>query len=145
MFKQLFFLNVLVVASLTACAQVDTGLISGTVHDPAGAVIPSAEVTITDQSTNVKTVVHPNQEGDYASPPLKVGTYTVMVEATGFESQIKREVPLQVQERRRLDFTMSVGQVSQRVTITDQSPAIQTEQSSLGQVISSTTITALPP
>jgi hypothetical protein len=144
MLKRLFLLNVLAATSLTVYAQVDTGLISGTVHDPAGAVIPSADITITDQSTNVKTVVHTNQEGDYTSPPLKVGTYTVMVETPGFGAQIQRGVTLQVQERRRLDFAMSVGQVSQRVTITDQSPPIQTEQSSLGQVISSTTITALP-
>lgn len=142
MLKRLLFLCLLVPVSMSA--QVDTSSIVGALHDPTGAVISSANITITDQDTNTSTVVHANSEGNFTSPPLRVGTYAVMVEAAGFQSQTRTGITLQVQDRRRVDFTMTVGQVSQNVTVTDQAAVIETDKSSLGQVISSGTMTDLP-
>lgn len=127
-----------------ASAQVDTSLIVGALHDSTGAIVTSATVTITDQATNTATVVHADSNGSYTSPPLRVGMYAVAVEATGFESQTRTAIALQVQDRRRVDFVLTVGQVSQNVTVTDEAPAIQTDKSSLGQVISAKTMTDLP-
>lgn len=142
MLKKLFLICFIITGTLSA--QVDTSAIVGTLHDSSGAAIPSAGITITERDTNISTVVHTNAQGDYTSPPLRVGTYSVTVEAPGFQSQTISGITLQVQDRRRVDFTMAVGQVSEHVTVTDASPAIQTETSSLGQVLTSSTITALP-
>ena len=142
MLKKLLSLCFLITGSMSA--QVDTSAIVGTLHDSSGAVIASANITITEQETNISTVVHANAEGDYTSPPLRVGTYSVTVEAEGFQSQTRTGITLQVQDRRRVDFTMALGKVSEHVTVTDEAPSIQTETSSLGQVISSATITSLP-
>ena len=142
MLKRLSLLCLLLPLSLSA--QVDTSAIVGTLHDPSGAALSAATVTITAQSTAISTVVHPAADGSYTSPPLQVGTYDVRVEAQGFQSQTRTGITLQVQDRRRVDFTMLVGQVTQNVTVTDQAAAIETDKSSLGQVISSQTMTELP-
>jgi len=113
-------------------------------HDQAGAVIPSGRVTITDQSTGVSTFVAADEEGDFSSPPLRPGTYAVAAEAPGFQSQTRTDIGLQVQDRLSIDFKMLPGQVSQTVIVKDETPALQTETSSLGQVVSSETMTALP-
>ena len=144
MIKRILFLSLTFMMPVAMSAQVDSSTIVGTLHDPGGAVISSADVMITERDTNSKTVVRTNSNGDYTSPPLKVGTYSVAVEAPGFQSQTRTGITLQVQDRRRVDFSLSVGQVSQNVTVTDESPTIQTDKSSLGQVITSQTMTALP-
>jgi len=128
----------------TLGAQVDTGAIVGTLHDASGAVVPAATVTVVENSTNTISVVHSDGQGDYVAPALHIGVYTVSVEAPGFRSQSRTGINLQVQDRRRIDFTLAVGQATANVTVTDQAPAIQTETSALGQVIGSETITDIP-
>jgi len=125
-------------------AQVDTAIITGTVHDQTGAAISSAKVTITNQSTQISTAVNVDQLGDFTSPPLQVGTYSVSATAPGFQSQTRTDIVLQVQDRFNVDIKMVVGQVSQSVTVKDETPALQTETSALGQVITSKTMTDMP-
>ncbi|MGI9073170.1 MAG: carboxypeptidase regulatory-like domain-containing protein [Bryobacteraceae bacterium] len=130
--------------ALPLLAQVDTGTIVGTLHDPSGAAVPSATVTIVQKSTNTSTVVHSDEKGDYTSPPLHVGVYLVTAEAPGFKAVTRDNLTLQVQDRLRIDFDMQVGQISERVLVSSEAPPIQTETSSLGQVLSSRVITELP-
>jgi hypothetical protein len=125
-------------------AQVDTAVITGTVSDQTGAVISSAKVTITNQFTQISTVVNVNEGGGFTSPPLQVGTYSVSATASGFQSQTRTGIVLQVQDRFNVDIKMTVGQVSQNVTVIDETPALQTETSALGQVITSQTMTDMP-
>jgi hypothetical protein len=125
-------------------AQVDTGTLVGTVRDSTNATIPSASVTATEVNTNAKTRMQTDLDGNYASPPLKVGTYAVVAEVKGFMSQTRTSVVLQVQDRIRVDFQMQVGTVSENVTVDAQVPVIQTETSSLGQVVSSRQMIDLP-
>src|ERR1700730_991029 len=65
-------------------AQVDTGLITGTLHDQSGAVVPGGTVTATEVNTNTRAIMHSDAGGNYFSPPLRVGKYTVTAEAQGF-------------------------------------------------------------
>jgi outer membrane receptor protein involved in Fe transport len=127
-----------------ACAQVDTAALGGTVRDASGAVVPKATVTVTDTQTNVRTVIETDASGDYNSPPLKVGAYNVSAEAAGFKSETRTHVTLQVQDRLRLDFVMQVGPVSENVTVEAAVSVIQTETSSLGQVVNSRQMADLP-
>src|SRR6185312_3905412 len=125
-------------------AQVDTASLIGTVRDPSGAAVASATVTIVETATNNTTVVRTNSRGEYASPPIRVGTYSLSAVAPGFKTATRDNVLLQVQDRLRVDFEMEVGQVTENVVVSSVAPPIQSDTSSLGQVLSSTKITELP-
>ena len=127
-----------------AFAQLDSGTIVGYVRDQSGAAVQSATVLITSQATNAQWTVTSDDHGDYVSPPLRAGMYSVRVEAPGFKSATKENITIQVQDRLRIDFDMTIGAVSENVEVSADSQVIQTETSSLGQVISSKQITDLP-
>ncbi len=124
--------------------QTNTGVITGVVTDQAGAVIPAAKVTITSQTTGVSTVFTADSQGYFTSPPINPNTYSVTVTASGFQSQTQADIVLRVQDRLNLNFKMAIGQVTQNVTVTNATPTINTQTSSLGQVVSASTITAMP-
>jgi Carboxypeptidase regulatory-like domain len=134
----------LMVSTLPVWGQADTGVITGTVNDQAGAAIPSAKVTITATSTTVSSVINADSRGSFTSAPLKSDTYSVEVSAPGFKSETRIGVKLQVQDRLNLDFRMVIGQVTQDVVVTDQTAPLQTQTSSLGQVVSSATMSDIP-
>src|SRR5215470_5799685 len=105
-------------------AQLDTGTIVGTLHDPSGAVLGSATVTFTAKATNAEWKVTTDDKGEYVSPPLRVGTYTVRAEANGFKSQTKEDVTLQVQDRLRVDFDMVIGAITENVLVSGEAPPV---------------------
>src|SRR6516162_11429393 len=82
--------------ALPVLAQLDTGIIQGTVRDSSGAGVPRAPVTITETQTNNRFRVLTDAEGNYVSPPLKVGIYVVSVEAVGFKTYTRSGIVLQV-------------------------------------------------
>ncbi len=124
--------------------QTNTGVITGIVTDQAGAVIPGAKATITSQSTNVSLSFSTNSDGYFTSVPINPDTYSVTVTASGFQSETQTGIVLRVQARVNVNFQMRVGQVSQRVVVTTAIPTIDTQTSSVAQVVSSQTITAMP-
>lgn len=128
----LVLLNLMAVPAL---AQLDTGIIAGTVTDASGAAIPKAPVTITETQTNINYNVVTDAQGDYVSPPLKVGTYSVSVAAQGFKTFTRSGIALNVQDRLRIDAPMEVGGRTEQVVVTGEVPPVQTDTSSLGQVI----------
>ena len=130
--------------AIPALAQVDTASIVGTVRDASGAVVPSVRITATEINTNSRTVMQTDASGNFSSPPLRVGTYSVAAEADGFKSETRTNVTLSVQDRVRIDFKMEVGLVSTNVTVAAEIPVIQTETSSLGQVVNSRQMVDLP-
>src|SRR3982751_6220323 len=75
---------------LTVLAQLDTGTITGTVHDTSGAVVPNVTVTIRSAATDQTFEMKSNEQGIYVSPPLRPGEYTVTIAADGFEKAAKR-------------------------------------------------------
>jgi hypothetical protein len=75
---------------------------------------------------------------------LRPGNYKIVAEAQGFKTATRSSVTVKVQDRLRIDFDMAVGSVSENVVVTADTPVVQTETSSLGQVITSTQITELP-
>src|SRR6266436_5880999 len=125
-------------------AQVDTGVIAGSVRDSQGAGVASASITFVEIDTNVTTKTQSDGTGDYASPPLRPGNYRVVAGAPGFKTQTRSTITLKVQDRLRMDFDMTVGAVSETMEVTADTPTIQTDTSSLGQVVMGTQITELP-
>ena len=134
----------LMAALATLNAQVDTATIVGTVHDASGAVVPQASVTATATDTNIRVAARSDAAGDFVITPLKIGNYAVTVEAQGFKRETRAGIVLQVQDRVRVDFTLQVGSLNEAVNIEADVPVVQTESSSLGDVIGSRQITDLP-
>ncbi len=131
-------LDALVLVSLSALpvlAQLDTGIIEGTVRDASGAAVPNAPVTITETQTNIVYRATTSAQGNYVSPPLHVGIYTVRVEAPGFKTYARSGITLQVQDRLRVDAAMEVGGRAEQVLVTGELPIVQTDTSALGTVI----------
>jgi len=129
---------------VASSAQVDTGVITGSVRDSQGAGVTSASITFVEIDTNVMTKTQSDETGNYSSPPLRPGNYRVIAGAPGFKTQTRTEITLKVQDRLRLDFDMTVGAVSETTEVTAEPSAIQTDTSSLGQVVMGTQITELP-
>ncbi|HLM98543.1 MAG TPA: TonB-dependent receptor [Bryobacteraceae bacterium] len=144
-FAKLFTVVLFVASAVTVLnAQVDTATIVGTVQDSSGAVVPGAAVTATEVNTNSKTTTRADASGNYVITPLRVGTYTVAVEAQGFKKETHSGIVLEVQARVRVDFTLQVGSIAEVVNITSEVPVVETETSSLGDVVDSQQVTDLP-
>ncbi len=127
-----------------ALAQVDTGSILGTVRDKSGAVVPGATVNVLESSTNTLTVRSADASGNYVATPLRIGVYAVTVELTGFKKQTRAGIVLRVQDRLRIDFELEPGDLAESVVVTGEAPLVQSETSSLGEVVDAQQIVALP-
>ena len=110
------------------------GTILGRITDASGAVVPAAKVAITNQETNVAIGLESNAEGNYVAPFLLPGKYKVEVSAPGFRHVVREGIIVQVNDRIALDFALEVGAVGEVVTVTAESPMLQTASVDLGQV-----------
>lgn len=144
------YLAALVIAAITAmpaspaAAQVDTGVIQGTVRDSSGGVVPGATVTLTNVGTNTSSQTTTNSEGNYQFPAVRVGSYSVNAELQGFTRAARDRVELSIQQRQVVDFVLKPGDLSETVEVTTQAPLLQTQEASLGAVVLAKTINELP-
>lgn len=125
-------------------AQAVTGALLGTVQDSTGAVIPHAAVTLTNEGTNVIDTTTSGPQGFYTFPNLNPGEYSVSVSAAGFKKVISQHNVVQVEQTTRVDLTLQPGEVSTAVTVTGQTPLVETTTSDLGTSISQVQINNLP-
>jgi hypothetical protein len=130
--------------ALPIAAQLDNGIIEGTVRDASGATIPKAAVTITETQTNNRFEVVTDSQGNYVSPPLKVGIYSVSAGSAGFKTYTREGIVLNVQDRLRVDATLDVGGRTEQVVVTGEVAPVQTDTSSLGQVIDKEMLEDMP-
>lgn len=138
-----FFLSML--SPLPIAAQQFYGTITGTVSDPSGAVVPNANVRVTNVDTNVTMALRTNSAGVYVANNLVVGTYRVEAEAAGFKRSVADKVPVGIGATPKVDLALSVGQSSESVTVTENNaPILQTQQTDLGQTIDSSELQNLP-
>lgn len=129
---------------MAALAQLDTGSVLGTVFDPTGAVIPSASIVIENQGTGASSESRTDAQGNFLVPVLPVGTYRVTVSSDGFKSQLKENIRLRVSDRVRLLFSLEPGSITETVTVSGQAPLVETASSTLGLVVETEQIDALP-
>ncbi len=129
--------------SAAAWAQVDRATLTGTVKDPQDAVIPKAQVTITNLATNVVARVTTNEEGTYLALNLLPGEYLVQVEATGFQ-KFEQMVSMSIGTRARLDVSLPLGSVGEMITVAGVTPLLSTESAVLGTVVTNTEVSKLP-
>jgi Carboxypeptidase regulatory-like domain len=121
-----------------------TGSFSGTVSDNSGAVVSGAKVTVTAQATNISREATSDDTGHFLVPLLGVGIYTVKVDAQGFRSSESRDLRLQVDEHREVNFTVQPASVSTSVEVNATEVAVQTTNPTLGQVITQQQVAQLP-
>jgi len=108
----------------------------GTVTDPSGASVPGATISVRNIETGLVTQFHSNSAGEYVAPSLRIGHYSVRVEAKGFRPFEQKDVLLQVGDRARIDFKLEVGSASDTVTVEAAPVAVQTDSSEVSGVIS---------
>ena len=120
------------------------GSIQGTVVDQSGSAIVGATVTITAQATGAARTGATDDNGHYNVTFLPAAVYTVRVEFKGFQTTETKDVKLQVDENRELDFTLAAATVSSSVEVVANAVAVETANPTLGQVINSQQVSQLP-
>ena len=130
--------------AVPAHAQEFRGTLSGRVTDPSGAVIPKANVTVTEVNTGTVSRTVSDADGQWVIPFLQPGTYNVQAQATGFESVVRNAITLQAQEHPIIDLAMPIGQTSETITVSSAAPLIDQANASVGQVISTESVADLP-
>jgi hypothetical protein len=135
------------VLALVLCPAVygqATGSFSGNVTDKSASAIPGATVIATSEGTGLTRTTNADSAGHYLLPLLPVGTYTVHVDATGFQSAENKELHLQIDEARELDFSLNPATVVTTVAVTGDAVAVESSNPTLGQVITSQQVAELP-
>jgi len=121
-----------------------TGSFSGTVVDKSGSAISGATVTATSQGTGVSRQAKTDEAGHYLIPLLPVSIYTLRVEFPGFQTVVNKDLRLQVDEARELNFTLAPSTVTSTVEVNALAIAVETTNPSLGQVITAQEVSQLP-
>ena len=134
----------LVLALAPSASAQARGSIAGNIVDKSGSAVPGASVTVTSQSTGQARNTKADAAGHYDVPLLAVGLYNVRVDASGFQSTETKDLQLQVDEARELDFTLTPATVVTTVTVSGAAVAVETANPSLGQVITSHEVADLP-
>src|SRR5262245_27931726 len=111
----------------TAHAQTGAASITGLVADSSGAAVPGVTVTATNQATQVTYTALSNSAGNYTITSVPVGTYVIKAELTGFKTSATRPVAKEAKQIARLDFSLEIGQLEDKVEVTAAAPVLQTE------------------
>ncbi|WP_158819636.1 TonB-dependent receptor [Granulicella sp. S156] len=128
----------------SAWAQTDQGAITGVVQDDQGAVIPGAKVTLTATDTAFSLERTANSDGAFVFSPVKIGNYKLTATAPSFQTTVRENLHLDIQQRLNITFALKPGAVTEQVTVSTEAPLLETQTSSVGQVISSETINNTP-
>jgi len=121
-----------------------TGRISGTVKDPTGAVVPSAQITVVETQTGIKTESKTDSAGFYSFPSLPVGHYELEVKASGFRDFKQTGLILDVNTALTIDIPLELGPASQEVTVNAAAVQVETTNTEMGEVISEAKMTTVP-
>lgn len=134
----------LLFAAGAAFAQAGRGGISGLVSDPSGAAVPGAKVTLLDSATGVEQSTVTTGAGLYSFVSLAPGSYTVTVVANGFQTAARNNVMVTVDQVSAINVALSVGNVSQTVTVNETTSLVDNENSTVGQLLDAATIDRVP-
>src|SRR5215471_16418410 len=123
--------------------QSESASIVGTVTDSSGAALPGVTINIRNTQTNATLNVQSAGDGNFTSPPLQPGSYSVTVEAQGFTRMVQN-LNLDIDQHARLDFSLKPGQLSESVTVEANAAMLDTQSSTLGNVRTTQAINDLP-
>jgi Carboxypeptidase regulatory-like domain/TonB dependent receptor len=142
--SSLVSLALIVSVSLSLYGQSTYGSIAGSVTDTSGAAVTDAKVTLTNQGTAERRSQPSGADGLFTFVNLFPGQYRIDVEKQGFKHFVRTSITVQVQQDTHIDAALTVGEVSQIVEVTAETPLLQAETSSLGQVVEQRQADELP-
>src|SRR6202142_1935155 len=128
----------------TLSAQVDSGSIAGTVTDPSGAVVSGAKVTLTNEGTAAVIASTTGSDGGYRFSPVRIGSYTISVEAPSFKTSSEAHVAVDISSNIQRNIKLEPGAVTETVEVTSAAPLLQSQDASVGQVVNQQSVNNLP-
>jgi len=131
-------------SAFLANAQVNSSSVAGSVLDSSGAAIPGAKVSLTNEETGVRLTNPTTSAGSFLFIPLQRGIYRINVEAQGFKAFERGGINVAVADKLGIDVRLEVGNVSEKIEVTAETPLLTTTNASLGQVIDNRKILELP-
>jgi len=135
----------LVILGGTAWGQTaGSGLISGTLTDPKGGLVPGANVTIKHTETGTERTLSTNEVGLYNAPFLQPGHYEITAAKAGFAKVVRTNLNLQVGQTLTVDLTMPIQATSETVTVSGEAPVVDTQKTEVSQVVSENAVSNLP-
>lgn len=143
-------LHILIASAAMLCAGGSTwaqsvrGTILGTVTDPSGSVVPKAKVTAREVATGITRSELTGDTGEYSIPQLPAGRYDLTVEERSFKKTERTGIELRVDDRLRIDVTLTLGNVAETVTVEASVPVVSTDSATLGNVVDNKKVTELP-
>src|ERR1700758_1212084 len=105
--------------------------ISGLITDPSGLAVQGARISVENSNTAATRAVSSNQQGEYSVPALLPGAYNVTIEANGFKTIHQNSVVVEVGQRARLDFALSIGSNAETITVAGGAPLLNTSDASV--------------
>jgi hypothetical protein len=117
---------ILAVAACQLFGQIDRGTIEGVVKDQSGGVVPDAKVLVIQTETNSAIELRTNSEGAYVAPNLPAAIYRLEFEKAGFGKVVRQPIDVRPRAESRVDVTLNTGTVSESITITAESPILDT-------------------
>lgn len=124
--------------------QADQGAVTGVIQDTSGALIAHAAVTLRNIDTGLVLNTSTNDDGVYVFSPVKIGSYEVKATAPGFGTSTENNLHLNIQQRMNVSLRLAAGDVSTTVNVASSAPTLQTEDASVGQVLTAKVIDETP-
>jgi Carboxypeptidase regulatory-like domain/TonB dependent receptor len=133
-----------ILTPVAAICQLTTADILGTITDSTGAVVPNANVTLTNLGTNEKRVAQSNASGDYSFTLLPVGHYSIAIVASGFKESITKDLSVEAGDRARSDARLELGAESTVIEVTASTPLLQADSATVSSTVTAKAVQDLP-
>ena len=131
-------------AAVAAFSQNDRGAVTGSVTDPANAAVPGAKLTLRNTETGVLSETQTTPSGDYTFTSIPVGTYDLTVQAAGFKTAVRKQLPVQIDQTLRANIALEVGTATESVTVTATAEMLKTENAEENMVVNGSKLNELP-
>ena len=141
---KLRYVRLFLASALALFAQTDRGTITGTVSDPAGAVVSSAPLALANTGTGAQYQAATTETGNYTFGQLPIGNYTLTVMVPGFKTFVRSNLNVQAASTIREDIILSVGTAAESVTVTAEASMLKTETAEVATNVASARLNSLP-
>ena len=125
-------------------AQTTASTLTGVVKDASGAVVPGAKLQVANEASGVAVSAAANEAGLYRVIGLIPGSYRVEVEAPGFQKMVHPGITVQISQTLQVDLTLQLGNVQETVNVSSRTPVLETQSSSVGQLVERQMIDGMP-
>src|SRR5262249_51644583 len=136
--------SLFILCLLATPAAAQNAALVGTVRDASQAVVPQTAVTLTRLDTGIGSTTQTDAAGSFEFPNLRPGNYSLKAERPGFKTFVQSPINLLVDQRARVDVTLEVGTTTETITVSEGAAGVQTESSSIGEVVDTKKVLDMP-